>query len=610
MELFTDAPEAANWNVFVDAKTGEELMRFNALHTAGEASLATVKAEHATARGFATEVGAAMAPYAALSPQNGTGASTFGGTLPLATFLYNNTYYLYDTTRGPQYIRTMTGNGGTTLPGSYVTDVDNNFTASTARAAVDAHYGAVTTYDYFLNTHARDSYDGAQATITSTVNHQQNYNNAFWNGQQMVYGDGDGQTFIPLVSLDIAAHELSHAVTGTSAGLIYQNESGALNEAFSDIMAVMVDRDDFLIGEDAYTPGTGGDALRYLDNPTAGDQPDHYSDRYQGSQDNGGVHINSGIANKQAYLLIAGGTHRGVSVAAIGRAKTEKIWYRALTSYFTSSTNFSGARQGTLSATADLYGSTSAEYAAVQNAWAAVGVGSASSGGGNGGGGTSAPQWYYETVNVNTPHNYPNNYDNTNTYTKAGATRVAMYFERFETERNYDFVYIKDAQNTTQSTYHGTQDAFWAVVDGATIKANLVSDYSVTAYGYRISRVAYYSDRQLLVQEGTPLAEAPQGLQSIGIQAGLKGLAFELAQNSPNPFGRSTAISYAVAEAGPVSLKVYDMLGRQVAHLVDDVKEPGRYTAELDASRMASGTYLYVLQAGTERETKRMTLVK
>lgn len=603
VRLFVDAPQPANWNVFVDAATGQVVHRFNDLHTFDPRAESSPRATYAEA----------AEPLAFISPQNGTGTSTFGGTLPLETYLYSNQYYLYDTTRGPQYIRTMTANNGTSLPGSYVTDADNSFTSSTQKAAVDAHYGAVATYDYYQNTHGRNSYNGSGANITSTVHYSSSYNNAFWNGSQMVYGDGDGYTFLPLVELDIVAHELTHAVTSSTANLIYQYESGALNESVSDVFAAMVDRNDWTVGELSYTPGTSGDALRSLSNPPAGDQPDHYSDRYTGSGDNGGVHINSGIPNKAAYLMSEGGTHRGVSVTGIGRAKTEAIWYRALTQYFTSSTNLAGARQGLLSATADLYGSGGSEYAAVQNAFAAVGIGSGSSGGGGGGTGGGTPQWYYETVSYESGHPYSNYTNTTDTYTKAGATRVAMYFERFELENNYDFVYIKDASNQTTATCTGTRSAFWAIVDGATIKANFVSDYSVTDWGWRVSQVAYYSDQPLLASDpdALPLATAPEAAASDEVPAVLlKGLTTELSDPRPNPAAGAATLPFSLAEAAHVRLAVFDALGREVALLHDGQLDAGEHTAVLPANAAPSGVYIVTMDANKQRLTKRLTLVR
>ena len=606
VRLFVDAPTPANWEVFVDATTGEVIHRFNSLHTFDP------RAETVSGTPYAHP---AEASVLFAGPANGTGTSVFGGTLAIPTYLSGSDYYLYDTTRGPQYIRTMTSNNGTSLPGSYITDSDNSFTATAARAGVDAHFGAVATYDYYKNTHNRNSYNGNNASITSTVHYSSNYNNAFWNGSQMVYGDGDGTTFAPLVELDIVAHELTHAVTATSAGLIYQNESGALNESMSDIMAIMVDRDDYTVGERSYTPGIPGDALRSLSNPPAGDQPDNYADRYIGSQDNGGVHINSGISNKAAYLLVAGGTFRGVSVASIGRAKTEKIFYRALTTYFTQSTNFAGARQGTLQATADLYGSGSTTYTAVQNAWAAVGVGS-TGGGGGGGGGT--PEWRYETANLQTPHNYPNNYNNTKSYSKPGAQRVAMYFEQFDLEANYDYVYVKDAGGATKATHTGAKSAFWAIVDGATISANIVTDASVTRYGYRVTQVAYFSGQPLfasgesVVPRGGGIDAVSDDLASAVLAAPLsKAEAAELALAvGPNPAGASATATVSLPQAGDVRVVVFDLLGREVAAPHVGTLDAGRTPISIDTSALPSGVYVVVLDADGRRLTQQVTVVR
>ena len=376
-DLQVAGPQMARWQVFVDAQTGEVFDHFNAIHTAagreGGVDFEVVSLE-AEAFGHAL--------VAVDGPTTGTGTSTFGGSKSLSTYLSGGTYYLYDTSRTNGYIRTLSAGGSSSLPGQYVTDSNNNWSATSQKAAVDAHWGAAKVYDYYKNTHGRNSFNGAGASITSSVNaifytgSGYTANNAAWNGSQMAYGDGDGQQFRALVDLDVCAHELTHAVTQYTANLIYRNESGALNEAMSDIMAVMVDRDDWTIGELSYTPGISGDALRSMSNPPAGDQPDNYAARYTGTGDNGGVHINSGIFNKAAYLMAQGGTFRGIATASIGRARTEKVWYRALTRYFSSSTGYSGARSGVLQATADLYGSTSATYRSVQNAFAAVGIGS------------------------------------------------------------------------------------------------------------------------------------------------------------------------------------------------------------------------------------------
>lgn len=241
-----------------------------------------------------------------------------------------------------------------------------HFTVKGKKAAVDAHYYAGEVFDYYYDTFGRVSYDNQGADIRSTVHYGSNYNNAAWTGNQMIYGDGDGSTFTYLSGADdIVAHELTHAVTDTTAELVYENQSGALNESFSDVFGFFVDSEDWLMGEDVYTPGTSGDALRSLSNPNAYNQPDHM-DEYRNlpnteSGDWGGVHINSGIPNKAAYYTIN----------SIGISKAEDIYYRALTVYLTPSSNFSSARQALIQSAQDLYGSQAAN--AVSNAWSNVG---------------------------------------------------------------------------------------------------------------------------------------------------------------------------------------------------------------------------------------------
>ncbi len=332
-------PYPANWHVFVDAEKGDIVKKQN------------------------------LVEFAATT---GTGRGVLGDQKQLNTYLHNGVYYLYDTTKPMSgQIRTYTANNGTRLPGSYVTDRDNNFNASSQGAAVDAHYYASISYDYFYNIHGRNSYDGRGASVISTVNYGNRYNNAFWMGTQMVYGDGDGRLFRPLsASLDVVAHELAHAVTQHSANLEYRNESGALNESFSDVFGVLVegDRNDWLVGEDCYTPHISGDALRSMKNPTLYNQPDHMKDYVHKPDtpegDWGGVHTNSGIPNKAFYHIASN----------IGFNKSGKIYYRALTKYLTSQSRFSDCRNALLQSTADLYGSNGSEYRVVVDAFNLVGI--------------------------------------------------------------------------------------------------------------------------------------------------------------------------------------------------------------------------------------------
>jgi Zn-dependent metalloprotease len=349
--------------------------------------------------------------------QTGTGSSLYSGTVSISTTVSGSTYYMEDTTRRMgTFNMNSTGNEtyGTGGTQSRYTDTDDVWNTTIQRAGVDAHYGAAKTYDYYKNVHGRNGIDGnnGPGTTTSAVGgiplvvsrvhfgSSGAYNNAFWYNNQMSYGDGDGTNFSPLTTLDICGHEMTHGVTERTANLTYAKESGALNEAWSDMFGAMVElyaqggsptANTWKIGEQAYTPGNGtGDALRYMDNPPLAGDPDHYSERlYPGTctpsnaNDQCGVHTNSAIANKAFYLVVAGGTHpqSGVTVTGIGATDGAKIFYRALTAgYMTSSTNFAGARTATLNSATDLFGSGTTQYNSVANAWCAVGVGSCAGG--------------------------------------------------------------------------------------------------------------------------------------------------------------------------------------------------------------------------------------
>lgn len=255
-------------------------------------------------------------------------------------------------------------------------------------SAQRAHNGASSVYDYYKARFNRNSIDNRDMTMISSVHVRQNYANAFWYNGQMFYGDGDGSSFTDLtLSHDVIAHELTHGVTEKTANLIYANASGALNEAWSDILGVAAEayktgsHPDWKLGQEVYI---AGDALRYMNNPTAdGYSTDWYPDRIpftsnpNNSNDQGGVHGNSGIANLAFVLVVDGGSHpRGKSSATvngIGLAKAEQIFYRALTTYMSQSTDFAGARSATAQAAQDLYGSVEKE--AIETAWCAVGVG-------------------------------------------------------------------------------------------------------------------------------------------------------------------------------------------------------------------------------------------
>jgi bacillolysin len=285
-------------------------------------------------------------------------------------------------------------------------DSDNDWTDG---ANVDAHVYAGYTYDYYFKRFGRRGLDNANIRIrslTHPVNRDDARNvsasilgtffvNAFYAGNGIfVYGEGlppnvtlGGQRWNFLAgSLDVVSHELTHGVTDYTSRLIYRGQSGALNEAFSDVMAASIvfffqqpgtgaGGADYLVGNDVVTPG----GIRNMENPRVFGDPDHFRDLYRGPDDNEGVHINSTIVTHAFYLAIEGGTNRtsGLSVQGIGsanREQMERVFYRAFTQLMPSNATFSTARAVTIQAAQDLYGAGSAPERAVIGAWTAVGV--------------------------------------------------------------------------------------------------------------------------------------------------------------------------------------------------------------------------------------------
>ncbi|WP_082234881.1 M4 family metallopeptidase [Halobacillus massiliensis] len=351
----TSNPAPGYWHYFVDASNGEIIESFNAI-------------DNVTA----------------------FGEGVLGDKKKFEVTKDNNSYYLYDGTRGDG-IHTFNAlnldpnlfNLLSQIFGYHGDEITSNHKFFSDPAAVDAQAHAADVYDYYEETFNRDSFDDEGARLISSVHVGDGWNNAAWNGVQMMYGDGDGDTFIPFSgALDVIGHELTHAVTDRSADLVYQYEPGALNESFSDILGAMVDRDDWLMGEDIYTPDIEGDALRSLEDPASipnplnpeEGYPDHYSKLYTGELDNGGVHVNSSINNKAAHLLSEGGTHYDVEVEGIGRKATEQIYYRALTKYLTPTSDFSMMRQAAIQSAIDIYGENSQQTISVKQAYDAVGV--------------------------------------------------------------------------------------------------------------------------------------------------------------------------------------------------------------------------------------------
>ncbi|MFF3068773.1 M4 family metallopeptidase [Kitasatospora sp. NPDC057936] len=324
----------------------------------------------------------------------GTGTGVFVGKVPLTTTQTTGGYSLKDAGRGGQSTVNMKNrtSGSGTLYAKSTNTWGNGSAGNGESAAVDAQYGAAATWDFYKNTFGRSGIKNNGVGATSRVHYGSNYVNAFWSDTCfcMSYGDGASNTH-PLTEIDVAGHEMTHGVTSATAGLNYSGESGGLNEATSDILGTMVEwyanlpsnPPNYWIGELINLNGDGT-PLRYMDQPS---KDGSSADSWSSGVGNLDVHYSSGVANHFFYLLSEGSgaktingfsynspTSNGSTVTGIGRDKAAQIWYRALTVYFTSTTNYASARTGTLKAAADLYGATSAEYKAVAAAWSGVNV--------------------------------------------------------------------------------------------------------------------------------------------------------------------------------------------------------------------------------------------
>ncbi len=274
--------------------------------------------------------------------------------------------------------------GGRALPGTLVRSEGDP--RSKDPAVNEAYEGAGATWDLFFEAYGRNSIDDRGMRLDSTVHFGQRYDNAFWNGQQMVYGDGDGQIFRRFTrSLEVIAHELAHGVSQFEAGFVYHGESGALSEHFSDVFGILVRQrrrkeraqdSDWIVGKGLFLPKVRGVGIRSMkapgtayDDPVLGKdpQPGHMRDYVETWDDNGGVHINSGIPNRAFYEAAA-------RIGGYPWERAGRIWYVALRDRLRPKSVFRDAAAATIAVAVELYGLKSAESAAVREGWAAVGV--------------------------------------------------------------------------------------------------------------------------------------------------------------------------------------------------------------------------------------------
>ncbi|KAF2326706.1 M4 family metallopeptidase [Flavobacterium ginsenosidimutans] len=372
-DVFATNPQSSQ-TIYVDANSGKTILKIDLNRDVRSASSAPVDGRAAI----------------------GNGKARFTGNVTFGTTQYAEGYKL-ETLEGkfkvPIYTLNMNHaeHASDEVLTEYI-DEDNNwndlYNKDHDEAAIDIHWGLQTTLNYYEEKFNRNSVDDKGMTIFGLAHLGTHVQNASWTGGWAQFGDGDTQ---PFVSLGITGHEMTHAVTQFSAGLIYLGESGAMNESFSDIFGISIElyagkdskNDIWMLGDELYKHGS----LRSMADPKAAGQPDTYggefwADPANTSYDNGGVHQNSGITNYWYYLLVEGGQgvndlDNSYTIKGLGLAKAEKIAYLTLTEYLSPSSNFSDMRQASLLVAEDLYGLGSEEYKQVTNAWYAIGVGAA-----------------------------------------------------------------------------------------------------------------------------------------------------------------------------------------------------------------------------------------
>ncbi|MEU9128706.1 M4 family metallopeptidase [Kitasatospora sp. NPDC048540] len=337
--------------------------------------------------------GAKLYEYQAV--ETGLGTGQYNGPVTIGTTASGTAWTMTDGGRGGH--KTYDLNGGTSGTGTLYTDPDDvwgdGLQSNRQTAGVDAAFGAQATWDFYKDVFGRTGIRNDGVGAYSRVHYGNAYVNAFWSDSCfcMTYGDGSGNAN-PLTALDVAAHEMTHGVTAATARLVYSGESGGLNEATSDIMAAAVefnagtatDPGDYLVGEKINIYGDGK-PLRYMDKPSKDGKS---KDSWYSGISSIDVHYSSGPANHWFYLASEGSgakvvngvaydspTSDGLPVTGIGRDAAQRIWYRALSTYMTSTTNYAAARTATLQAAADLYGLNSVTYVNVANAWAGINVG-------------------------------------------------------------------------------------------------------------------------------------------------------------------------------------------------------------------------------------------
>jgi Zn-dependent metalloprotease len=588
-------------------------------------------------------------------PVVGHGLDLKGVNKTINTYLSGGKYYLIDATL-PMYVPPVDSLKGTvdsydanndTAGNGYqqtalISDPnsDNNFNDNDRlKAAVNSQLYSAVVYNFYKSHYNRNSFDGKGGSMENVVHYKIKYNNAFWNGSFMSYGDGDGVMFSNLAGgLDVTAHEISHGLDQHTANLAYHLQSGAINESISDVFGSLVDSTNWLIGEDVYTPGIPGDALRSMQDPhngqTAGSngwQPASMDEFVvlpdDALNDWGGVHTNSGITNKAFYNV----------ASVIGHWEAGQIWYRCLTTYLTSNASFTDLRNGCLSAAKDLYGASSNEYQKITDGFTAVGITSQS----------------YSILDLVYDDGTPGSF----VYENVANWELALKFTVPTANTQIQSVSVYIGGDFNSGTGHVTLKMYEANALGMPGTSRLTPyPFTPASFGWQLFTVTNLTVTKdffvSLLYDGTNWAElgadVPPGNgrayeydpstsswanltgtnnYTLFMRATVKSFTtdveidtrvpakFDLSQNYPNPFNPSTTIKYALPKSTPVSMIVYDINGNKVAELVNNNQNAGTYSVTWNGKNdkgnsVASGIYYCKTIAGDYVKTNKMILMK
>jgi hypothetical protein len=516
-----------------------------------------------------------------MSCSGGTGTSAFNGAVSISTELSGGVYRSHNNCQATN-IYVYNCNGGS-ASNTFYTDADNAWSLTSQQSAVQAQWGAAEVYSYYLGEHGRTSWDNAGGDMIAYNNSNQpglGVNNSCWGctGNNVILGAGSTSAATDDWNTDdIMGHEFTHGVTQAEAGLVYSNESGALNESFSDIFGEMVES--WAEGNCDYLVGADRGAIRSFINPKSYGDPDTYlgTNWYTGAADHGGVHTNSSVQNHWFYLLSEGGSGtndngESYNVTGITRFEARLIAYRALTVYLTSSSQYIDARKATLEAAYDLYGQCSQEIISVGDAWHAVGVESQS-----------------PVYTINACGSYPAS----GTFIQAISTLTAA---------NGCSTTITPSSTTT----------YFTARDKVILYPGFVAQSGTNFVAY----LEPCSSTRWLTNPQPIMSDAEKGIRTsityktdtLNQSAATKETlnSNENVTVAPNPFGESFIVSINSAKEGRAQVIIYNAVGVKVKQQTDINLSKGLNKISFNCSSLAHGIYTLEVNFGDSKTIRKI----